>query len=116
MPGYLFVNFTAASRKPNLIPFGYFNINDSTSWIAATPTSSSYAQAALSGTLDGTNRVFTITGSYASVVAILRNGIALDPTLAYTLSGSGGSTVTFTNSPAYIPQPGDDIQALVSIV
>ena len=35
MPGYQFVNFTAAARKPNLIPFGYFNVGDSTSWIAA---------------------------------------------------------------------------------
>lgn len=106
-----FVNFTAGLRKPALIPFGYFSPSDSISWIQSIPSDIAYTQAPLSGTIDGSNRVFTIPGTFSAVIAIIRNGIVLDPAVAYVLVGS---TVTFTNSIAYIPRPGDDLQALTS--
>jgi hypothetical protein len=38
MAGYTFNNFTAASRKPNLVLFGLFNASDNISWINAAST------------------------------------------------------------------------------
>lgn len=73
-------------------------------------TASGATQNALTGTLDGVNVSFTISGTVNSLIAIFRNGITLDPAVAYSVAGS---TVTFTNTPLYVPQSGDDLKALV---
>jgi hypothetical protein len=106
-----FVNFLAATRKPMLIPFNYFSPDDSISWIQSVPSSVDYVTTAMTGTINGINTVFTIPGIFSSVIAVVRNGVVLDPSRAYSVSGS---TVTFSTNPAYIPQSGDDLMAIVS--
>jgi len=110
MPAYPFINFQAGLRKPALIPYHYFSPGDNISWIQSIPTGISYAQSAVTGTINGVNRMFTIPGIFGGVIAVVRNGITLDPAVAYTLAGS---TITFTNSPAYIPQTGDDLMVIL---
>jgi hypothetical protein len=108
-----FVNFTAGIRKPALIPYNYFSPGDSVNWIQSIPYPTSFLQTPLLGTINGVNRVFTIGGIFAVIIAVMRNGIVLDPAKAYTSTGVGGATITFTDSSPYIPQVGDDIQAIV---
>jgi hypothetical protein len=108
---YPFTNFTAASRKPNLIPFGYFSPGQSVTWIASNAAGVTFSQTPLVGTIDGINTIFTIGIPFTSIIAILRNGIVLDPAIAYSVTGS---TVNFTNSSPYIPQIGDDLGAIIT--
>lgn len=97
---FLFTNFTAAERKPGLIPFNYFGPNDSISWIQGMPAA---ALTALSGAIDGSNAVFTASGPPGEV---LKNGVVQELGVMYTVSGQ---TVTFIDP--FIPQPGDYLQA-----
>lgn len=69
----------------------------------------SFADAEIpSGAIDGVNVTFQLTGlpSPAASLEIYRNGLALQRTVDFTVSGS---TVTFQNSS--VPQPGDILQA-----
>lgn len=103
-----FYNFTAASRKNNLIPMGIFNPMDSVSWIfnaQGNPPS----PIGLLGTVDGTNAAFTLPSPYTVISAIMRNGVIQDPATMYSVSGI---TVTFQTN--FIPQTGDDIQGLLT--
>ena len=102
-------NFSAGLRKPALKQFGLFSPNDNLGFIAGIGVTVNFAPANLIGTVDGVNAVFTLPGTPTGTVAIFRNGQLLDPAIYYTLSGS---TVTFNG--LYIPQPGDDLQALFS--
>lgn len=108
---YPLYNFTAATRKPNLIPFGYFSPGDNVSFIASSAAGINFSQTRLVGTIDGVNNIFTIGIPFTSVIAILRNGIVLDPLVSYALAGI---TVTFTDSSPYIPQVGDDLGAIIT--
>jgi hypothetical protein len=65
----------------------------------------------ITGTQDGVNTVFTLGAATAPrFVMIIKNGIVLEPSLDYTVSGL---TVTFI-SPAQ-PQTNDRLQALVAL-
>jgi hypothetical protein len=57
---------------------------------------------ALSGTIDGTNKVFTIPSIPIASTLIIWKNFPLIPGKGYTLNGS---TITFTEA----PQPGDDL-------
>ena len=101
-------NYTSATRKPNLKTFGNFSPNDNLGFIASGSGLGS-TQVVLTGTIDGSNRVFTIPGTIPNQAQVYRNGILLDPALSYALSAN---TVTFTV--AATPQVGDDLNAIVS--
>lgn len=78
--------------------------------VANADTSLTAAQTTLSGTANGVNITFTIGGTVHSLLGIIRNGMVQDPNTAYSVTGT---TVTFTNNNPYIPQSGDDLEALV---
>jgi hypothetical protein len=63
--------------------------------------------AAITGTIDGTNDTFTLPSTYLRVL-LYRNGALLNENVAYTISGA---TITFL--PGYIPQTGDTLRAEV---
>lgn len=102
-----FVNFLAATRKPMLIPAMYFSPGDNISFIWAVPGTSTGAPVALTGTIDGFNRVFTVPGLIVNGAAIYRNGLLQDPALSYSIVGQ---TVTFNDAPI----AGDDLMTIVS--
>lgn len=103
-------NFTAGLRKLALIPFGYFSPGDSISWIVAVPASGTQLiTAALSGTVDGANAIFTIPGTITQNCFVYKNGILQTIATMYTLSGQ---VVTFLYP--YIPQPGDVLEAITN--
>ena len=102
-------NFSAGLRKPALKQFGLFSPNDNLGFIAGIGVTVNFEPVNLTGTIDGVNAVFTIPGTPTGTVAIFKNGVMQDPAVHYTLAVS---TVTFNG--LYIPQPGDDLQAIFS--
>lgn len=102
-------NYTAADRKPNLIYFGNFSPGDNLGFIASSEAVNGAQQVTLTGTVDGTNRVFTVPITIPNHAQIYRNGVLQDPALSYAISGT---TVTF--NVGVVPQVGDDLQAVVS--
>lgn len=112
MPGPLLgqlVNFCAASRKFNFIPFNYFSPGDSISWIYGSETGVFLQTVLLTGTVNGTNPTFTVPVQYSNTLIVFKNGVLQLLNVMYTVSGQ---TVTFL--PPFIPQPGDVLQAGVS--
>lgn len=102
------VNFTSALRKSLLIPGMLFSPNDNISWIWSAPLSGSGGSpVALTGTIDGTNRVFTVPITISNGCAIYRNGVLQSTPGSYSLSAQ---TVTFVSAPVV----GDDLEAIVS--
>lgn len=105
------VSFTAALRKPLLIPSGYFSPNQDTGWIWSIPTANG-TPVTLTGTVDGVNTVFTSSITITNGIAIFRNGVLQQPGVMYSTSGS--NTITFIFP--YIPQTGDQLQAFVGSI
>ena len=100
-----FQNFMAASRKPNLKPFGLMAQSQDLTWII-----SYYAVlqlVSLAGTQDGTNAVFTLSAAPGNGSIVFVNGIGLYEGVAYTRSGTG---ITF--SAGYAPQSTDVLRVL----
>lgn len=112
-PANQLVNFVAQSRKSSLIASGYFSPNDSVAfiWTPATGGSGAGTPVTLTGTIDGSNLVFTSPVSVVNGIVVFRNGIYQQPTVAYNVSAS---TVTFTGGANNTPEPGDVLMALVS--
>lgn len=106
---FLFRNFTAAERKRNLIPFGYFSPNDSTAWIDSQDTGVILQMSGMTGTIDGVNAVFEVTVPYGNTCIVFKNGVEQTLNVMCTVSGQ---TVTFLDP--YIPQTGDILEAAVS--
>ena len=109
----LFVNFTAAERKPLLVPSGYFSPNDSVAfiWTISSTPGAVPVPYELNGTKNGINTVFTTPVIISNAVVIFKNGVYQNPVApitAYTVSG--GNTITFVTP----PESGDDLGALVS--
>ena len=107
-PANVFVNYTAALRKPLLVAFGMFNTADSLAFIYSIGSSAPFTPVPLIGTIDGSNAVFTTPTAVTGGCAVFRNGICQDPAISYTLSGS---TITFNSQ--NIPQVGDDLFAII---
>lgn len=64
------------------------------------------------GLIDGINTIFTLTlsPSPAASLLLIRNGLLQESGIDYVLNGR---TITFSNTPSSIPQPGDSIIAKV---
>lgn len=105
-------NFTAATRKPFLIPFGFFSPGDNISWIyapgGAGGISVDLTPVNMTGTIDGVNAAFTVPLPIVNGVAIFRNGDLQSASLAYSIVGQ---VVTFNGS--NIPQIGDSLQCVL---
>lgn len=100
MPLLKFRNFLAASRKPNMVPFGMYMVQAS----ADTDVIENYGTLALgsglgiSGVQNGINMVFTMSAPPAQ---IFLNGLYQKVGVDYSV---GGNVVTFA-----IPPVSDDI-------
>ncbi len=99
--------FTASARKPVLVSFGLLSQNDPLLLAINYPTYSP-TYATVSGTIDGTNRVFTLPTAPNSLQLYVR-GLFQNPAISYSLSGN---TITFVNGAQ--PSVGSDIVAIVS--
>jgi hypothetical protein len=108
---FLFTNFTAAARKPNLILFNYFGPNDSVAWIQS--GISSFGTVQLFDSLcNGVTTTFTLSGM-ASTLFVWLNGV-LQESVA-----EGGVDYTFTKpsstfTMATAPQAGDQLKVAFS--
>lgn len=96
-----FKNFKAASRKPNLIPFGMFPRGANLAWLANYATLPPLETP--DGDLDGVNDTFTVNGQFFEAWVFL-NGQMLTQGVDYTFNGDTG-TITFLAGS--IPQPTD---------
>ena len=112
MPAMPYQNFTACSRKPNMIRFGMFPAGSDLSWIDCSGTITVTAAETPAGTIDGVNDTFTLAGAPAldaggvAELWLSKNGILLAPGVGFTISGG---TITFLAG--YIPQAGNVIRA-----
>ncbi len=102
-----FKNFTAASRKPNLVPFGMLPNGADLSWIAAYPLLPPLETPV--GTQDSVNPTFTVSGQFVDIW-LFKNGMLLTQGVDYTFNGNTG-TITFLAGA--IPIVSDQIRAAV---
>jgi hypothetical protein len=95
-----FVNFLAANRKTNLIPFGYFSPGDSVSWIEGSVTIIPYSTT-------------TITGSPMTITAVTHgqgtgafgkcwNSAGVEMLGNWSRNSLGDLTLTYVTAPALI--------------
>lgn len=102
-----FQNFEAASRKPNMKPFGLMAEFQDLSWIAS--NYSDFQLQTVSGIVNGSNRIFTIPAAPGNGIIVFVNGIGTFAGTAFTLAGT---TITFL--PGWVPQPGDVVDAALT--
>ena len=100
-----FSAFLSANRLRNLKAFGLLPLAYDTSWIADNDDA---AVLIPTGTIDGTNAVFTVPGTVGMAFQVYKNGVMQLPNVMYTFSGQ---TITFLDP--YVPQPGDYLQTVV---
>jgi hypothetical protein len=96
MPVLKFMNFTAASRLPNLQRFGLYR-SDATADLAVIDSAAS-ATIGFTGTQDGSNTTFTISAAPSKV---FRNGLLQKATVDYSIVSN---TIVWV-----IPPAADDI-------
>lgn len=108
-PANQFASFTSAMRKPYMQAIGFVSPGDNIiNAIWSIPVGGPGVPAALAGTINGVNRVFTCPTAIINGISIYINGVYQDPLLpSYTVAGQ---IITF----AFPPQVGDAIQSLVS--
>lgn len=88
MPQLKWRNYTASSRKPNMIAFGMYRSGASADLDVIEDNSSTTL--AVTGTQNGTNAAFTIPGALG---ALYVNGARQAPTVDFVVS-TGGFTLT----------------------
>lgn len=86
-------NFTAITRKPNIIGFALLNTGADLSWILGTSGGSGTGAptvAILTSQINGVTAVFTIGGSptSANLTEVVYNGTVLTPTTDYSVSAA----------------------------
>ena len=88
-------NFEAASRKPNLIPFGMFSRGTDLSWIAANGGVSEFLS--VTGSIDGVNKTFYVTTPLPECW-IFNGGLLMTEGVDYSRNETAG-TITFGIAP-----------------
>jgi hypothetical protein len=108
---FLFKNFEAASRKPNMAAFGMFPADRDLDWIAnsaisPTPVTVAYSATPAFELADGEVQRITLTGDVASSTFILNGGSSIPDGYQFYLrvlqDSTGGRLFTF---PANVRNP-----------
>lgn len=102
-----FKSFLAASRKPNLVPFGLMPNGSDLSWVAAYPLIPPLETPV--GTQNGVNPTFTVSGQFVDIW-LFKNGLLLTQGVDYTFNGNTGTITFLTGS---IPIVSDQVRAAV---